>query len=69
MDEKKRMMIHHLNMLCRYKGERIAVREMRKHIAWYVKGMKNAAKIRNEINKIEDASEMREIINAGFRTK
>lgn len=67
-DEKIQIILKHFDGLMDLKGEYIAVREMRKHIAWYVKGMKNAAKIRNEINKIDDASEMRKIINAGFRT-
>lgn len=66
-DEKIKMMIRHLDGLIELKGEYIAVREMRKHIAWYIKGMKNAARIRNEINKLENASEMKDVINAGFR--
>lgn len=53
MDEKKRMMIHHLNMLCRYKGERIAVREMRKHLGWYTKGMPGGSSFRGMVNGLE----------------
>lgn len=52
--EIKNMIIKHFNMLCDFKGEYTAIREMRKHIAWYVKGLENATKIRNEINKIEN---------------
>ena len=65
-DEKFEMMDRHLLGLIDLKGEYIAVREMRKHISWYVKGMKNAAKIRNIVNGIDDAKEMRKLINARF---
>src|SRR5699024_7165844 len=46
------MIIKHLNMICEYKGERVGVNEMRKHISWYIKGMKNSNKIKNEINTL-----------------
>ena len=42
--------IKHLNMMCKIKGESIGVKEMRKHIAWYLKGMKGSNEIRNKIN-------------------
>jgi len=54
----KLMILNHLKMLVEHKGEYTAVREMRKQIAWYIKGMQNAANIRNEINKIEDLQEL-----------
>lgn len=66
-EEKNAMMINHLDRLIELKGEYIAVREMRKYIAWYIKGKKNAARIRHEINKLENASEMRDVINAGVK--
>lgn len=50
--EIKDMIIRHFNMLCNFKGEYTAIREIRKHIAWYVKGLENATKIRNSINQI-----------------
>ncbi|TJX15562.1 tRNA dihydrouridine synthase DusB [Tissierella creatinini] len=48
------MAIRHLNMVCEYKGERVGVREMRKQLAWYLKGMRNSNEIKNKINTIED---------------
>ena len=44
----------------KYKGEYTAVREMRKHIAWYSAGLKNSARLRGEINEIESMEELRE---------
>ena len=50
-NEKTAMAVRHLRMVAAFKGEDRAVREMRKHIAWYVKGLRNAAKIRNSVNR------------------
>lgn len=47
------MIIKHMEMLVQYKGEKLAIREMRKHIAWYTKGLKNATILRRETNKLE----------------
>lgn len=49
--EKIDMAIKHLNLLCNIKGEDIGIREMRKHISWYLKGMKNSNTIKDEINR------------------
>jgi len=38
------MMLRHARMQLEFKGEYLGIREMRKHVAWYVKGMKGAAK-------------------------
>ncbi|AST94010.1 tRNA dihydrouridine synthase DusB [Sutcliffiella cohnii] len=42
----------HLDRLIDLKGEFVAVREMRKHAAWYLKGMRGNAKVRNAINEM-----------------
>ena len=55
--------LRHLDMLKEIKGERTAVLEMRKQIAWYTKGFPGSSKIRNEINKIEDFQELINKIN------
>lgn len=56
------MTIRHLEMLSKVKGERIAVKEMRKHISWYIKGMKNSAELRNKINQISDKEKVKETL-------
>lgn len=61
--EVKQMILRHLNMIVEYKGEYTGIREMRKHIAWYVKGFPNASNIRNQINKIDDLDELRAFVN------
>lgn len=47
--EKIRIAMLHLDRLINLKGEGQAVREMRKHLAWYLKGLPDAARVKNEI--------------------
>ena len=53
LEEKINTAKKHLKLAVEEHGEYVAVREMRKHIAWYLKGLRNSARIRDEINKIE----------------
>ncbi len=41
----------HLQLVCQFKGEDVGVREMRKHFSWYTRGIRGAARIREEINR------------------
>ncbi|MGO4890161.1 tRNA dihydrouridine synthase DusB [Anaerobacillus sp. MEB173] len=50
--EKIDVCMIHLDRLIALKGENVAVREMRKHIAWYLKGMRGNAKIRDQVNQL-----------------
>lgn len=61
--ELSMMMIRHLDELVQLKDEYSAVREMRKFVAWYTKGVKGAAKLRGKINNIETHAEMKETLN------
>ncbi|MBQ0017946.1 MAG: tRNA dihydrouridine synthase DusB [Clostridiales bacterium] len=61
-DEKLRMMLRHLDMLLELKREHIAVAEFRKFVVWYTKGMRGAAKLRQEVNHIDNADEFKEVI-------
>ncbi len=56
------MAIKHLELICNIKGEKVGVREMRKHISWYLKGMKNSNRIKNEMNTVESKDKMKEIL-------
>ena len=61
-EEKLKIILEHLDLVIQEKGEYTAVREMRKHIAWYIKGQKDATKIRERINEIEDKDELRQVL-------
>ena len=62
IDEIVDMIIRHCQMLCDVKGEFTAVREMRKHFAWYTAGIKHAAALRNEVNHITKQDEFNEFV-------
>lgn len=53
-----RMALTHAKMLCEDKGERLGIRESRKHTGWYLKGLKGAARIRNEANHAESFEQL-----------
>lgn len=58
LEEKINAAKKHLELAVDEHGEYVAVREMRKHIAWYLKGLRNSARVRDEINKIESYEEV-----------
>ena len=62
--EKIDVCILHLDRLIALKNENIAVREMRKHAAWYLKGIKGNAKVRNEINECNTRAELTALLYA-----
>lgn len=62
LEEKTAMMVRHFDMLCAEKGDYTAVREMRKFVGWYIKGIRGAAAKRREVNGIDDPAEMREAL-------
>lgn len=57
-EEKKEMMKRHLCDTMALKGEYVAVREMRKHVGWYLKGEHGSAAFRGRVNQITDIQEL-----------
>lgn len=60
--ERIEMLIRHLELMIGHKGERTGIMQMRKHIAWYVKGMKNATQIRQQVFNLQSKDEIINII-------
>ena len=60
--EKIDVMLEHYDLSIKYKSEDKTVREMRKHIGWYLKGMYGSARMRDDINHIVDADEVRQML-------
>jgi len=54
------MILRHAEMMVELKGEYIAIREMRKHVAWYTTGFPHAAKLRGRIMQMETIEQLRE---------
>ena len=65
-EEKYNVILEHFDLLLKEKGEYTATREIRKHIAWYVKGMPNATVIRDKINSVETETDFKEILKQYF---
>ena len=62
-EEKINMCFHHLDYLLKIKEEKVAVLEMRTHIAWYLKGLPNAQSVKNEIFRAKTSDEVKNILN------
>lgn len=61
VSERMRVMLRHIQMLCEYKGERVGIREARKHAAWYTKGLRGAAQYRRELGTLESVEQLERI--------
>ena len=61
-EERVEKALRHAQMLIDYKGEYIGVREMRKHMAWYMKGMPGAAELRGKLNYAENRAELEALL-------
>ena len=61
VSERMRIMLGHLEKLCAYKGDRVGMREARKHAAWYMKGIRGAAAMRREIGELTSLEQLREL--------
>lgn len=66
-EEKLNVIKEHIKLAVEEKGE-IAIKELRKHIAWYTKNLKNSSEFRNSINKIENETELVKTIEEYFKT-
>lgn len=63
-DEIREMMLRHAALQIQYKGDFIGMREMRKHVAWYTKGLHKAARLRDKINQVESYEELENLLTS-----
>ena len=63
-EELKEMMLRHARLQLEYKGEYSGIREMRKHVAWYTKGIPGAARLREKINAVESLGELENLLTS-----
>ena len=66
VNERREMIQRHYNMMLASMPVHIAIREMRKHIGWYLHGLRGSAKVRNEINRCAEPDEVFELLNRFF---
>jgi len=62
LSEKLSVMREHIELAVSLKGEYIAMRESRKHAAWYIKGIRGAAALRNRCMSLETLDDLHELI-------
>lgn len=62
-EEKINMVTRHLEMLVELKGEHIGLCEMRKHIAWYIKGLHNSTYVKERVFRLDKKEEVLELLN------
>ena len=61
LSEQMRVMVKHIKQICDYKGERVGIREARKHAAWYIKGIKGAAAYRQKVGTLSSIEELEQL--------
>ena len=61
VSERMRVMIKHIERICDYKGEKVGIKEARKHAAWYIKGMRGAAAYRQQIGMLSSIEQLHEL--------
>jgi nifR3 family TIM-barrel protein len=65
-DERCATALQHLALFVEHEGERVAIREMRKHLAWYAKGVPGAAAFRSKVNTLDNRDAMETAIRQFF---
>ena len=66
MQERAEVILRHLDLLLKYKGDYVGPREMRKHATWYTRGIKHGAILRDRFNKAETRQDFVDIIEEFF---
>lgn len=61
--EKMQMLKKHFELLCKDKGEKLALLEIRTHALWYIKGLPGSASIKNQICQTKNSTELFNILN------
>ena len=61
LEEVIQMILRHARMQAAFKGEYLGIREMRKHVAWYIAGYKNSASMRRRVNEVENLQQLEKL--------
>jgi len=66
LKERLNTMLLHLERAIDFHGQRLGILEMRKHMAWYLKGLPHSAPVKTEIQKTYDVNYIKELLNNYF---
>jgi hypothetical protein len=61
--ERAQVILRHLDLLIGYKGEYIGIREMRRHAAWYTRGLAGSAELREQFNRAVSREDFAQILH------
>ena len=64
LETKISVMKKHCELICKYKGEKQGMKEARKNVQWYIKGLKGSAKLRGRCSELVELSDLDMIIDA-----
>ena len=62
--ERVELALRHARMQSEYIGERVGIREMRKHVAWYIQGLPGCARVREQINRTQSLEDLERLLRA-----
>ena len=66
LEERRSVMLRHMNDAVRLLGEDLGVREMRRHLCWYTKGLPGGAEFREKVNRVPGVKDVRREIEDYF---
>lgn len=69
METVRETILRHARLQLEFKGEYQGIREMRKHVAWYTRGMKGSARLREKVNQVESYEELQELLDCYMSAK
>lgn len=64
--ERFEIIKHHIELEVKQKGENVGIKEVRKHLAWYTKNLKDSSQVRQKINTINGKDELLECLQNYF---
>ena len=64
LDERMEVLLHHVSLIIECKGDRLGIREARKHAAWYLKGLPNAASFRNSCGQLSSYEDLKSLVKS-----
>jgi nifR3 family TIM-barrel protein len=67
-EQRLKIMADHIELVCKYKGEKMGMLQSRKQISWYLKGFRGAAAFRNEAGRVCTLDDMYALIDRVLNT-
>jgi tRNA-dihydrouridine synthase len=63
LDERLAVAMEHARLLCDYRSERVGIKEMRKHLAWYVQGFPGVRAFRSQLTQVASMDDIERILD------